>query len=189
MFRIAAARSLRPTVPRLAHAQTAARRFASSEGSNHLEQKKEKEEVVVKAEAKEEVVAAKAEEKEEEWVFEEENFGSPLWKYALGVIGFLYLLGQYDDYVERSGRVHPMTKFYSKIMSNIDEDREFFREHLKKVARQAEFNMLQWEEKRDLKSTLDSAVYFKRTAEWGTPVGSSVNVSVLKTPTTPPVKE
>ncbi|KAJ1907224.1 hypothetical protein LPJ81_000895 [Coemansia sp. IMI 209127] len=166
MFRIIATRSLRPTVSRLAQTQTAARRFASSENSNQLESKEKHA-------------------KEEEHVFEEENFGSPLWKYSLGIIGILYLMGMYDDYIEKSGRVHPMTMFYASILNDGVEDRKLYKEHMKEVAKQAEFNILQWEEKRDLVSTLDSAVYFKRTAEWGTPIGTSVDVTAGKKPPSP----
>ncbi|KAJ1663120.1 hypothetical protein IW140_005329 [Coemansia sp. RSA 1813] len=157
MFRSTAARSIRPTVSRLAQTQTAARRFASSENNSHHDKNKE-----------------------EEYVFDEENFSSPMWKYSLGVIGVLFLMGRYDDYIEKSGRVHPLTKFYASIMSDEAENRDRFREHSKEVAKQAEFNILQWEEKRNVESVLDDVVYYKRTAEWGTPVGTSVDMSAAE---------
>ncbi|KAJ2512727.1 hypothetical protein H4217_006730 [Coemansia sp. RSA 1939] len=173
MFRIITARSARPMTLRLAQTQTAARRFASDDSNKThgaLEEGKHNKE-----------------EGKEEYVFEEEGFGSPIWKYTLGGLAALYLLGQYDDYIERTGRVHPLKRFFANSMNDVMRDRRVFAEHEREVAKQAEFNILQREEKRTIESTLDEAVYFKRTANWGVPVGTSVDMSVAKDRT--PIKE
>ncbi|KAI8319636.1 hypothetical protein GQ54DRAFT_329550 [Martensiomyces pterosporus] len=162
MLRATATKALRPASMRLAQAQIAARRFASSD--SHGEHKSE-----------------------EHHVFEEEGFSSPLWKYSIGAIGAFYLISKYDAYVEESGRVHPVTKFFASIMTDKEENKRIFSEYQKEVAKRAEFNILQWEEKKDTVSSLDTAVYYKRTAKWGTAVGTEVDMSGAKHRT--PIKE
>ncbi|KAJ1962187.1 hypothetical protein GGI12_002797 [Dipsacomyces acuminosporus] len=162
MLRTAATRVARPTATRLAHAQIAARRFASND--SHHEHKGE-----------------------EQHVFEEEGFNSPLWKYSIGAIGALYLISKYDAYVEESGRVHPLTKFFASIMTDKEENKRIFSDYQKAVAKRAEFNILQWEEKRDTVTSMDTAVYYKRSANWGTAVGTEVDMSAAKRRT--PIKE
>ncbi|KAJ2848168.1 hypothetical protein IWW36_003457 [Coemansia brasiliensis] len=153
MFRIAAIRTARPAVLSLARPQIAARRFASTE-SHHDEKEPE---------------------------FEEEGFNSPMWKYSLGAVGVLFLMGKYDDYIEKSGRVHPLTKFYASIMTDKEANRRVFTEYQQEVAKYAEFNILQWEEyNSDVVRAFDNSVYYKRTANWGTPVGTHVDMSVAK---------
>ncbi|KAJ2302030.1 hypothetical protein IWW55_003616 [Coemansia sp. RSA 2706] len=139
---------------RLAQTPAAARRFASSDSRP----------------------ASQPDEKEPE--FEEEGFNSPMWKYSLGAIGLMFLMGKYDDYVEQSGRVHPLTKFYASIMSDKEANRRVFTAYQQEVAKVAEFNIFQWEEyNSDVVRALDNAVYYKRSANWGTPVGSQVDMS------------
>ncbi|KAJ2720940.1 hypothetical protein GGI07_004290 [Coemansia sp. Benny D115] len=124
---------------------------------------------------------------EEHHVFEEEGFNSPWWKYSIGAIGVLYLMSKYDDYIERSGKVHPLTKFYASIMTDRAENRRIFSEYQKDVAKVAEYNILQWEEKATTAGAMESAVYYKRQAKWGSPVGTSVDMSSASHRT--PVKE
>ncbi|KAJ2489695.1 hypothetical protein IWW37_003752 [Coemansia sp. RSA 2050] len=163
MLGLVATRTIRAPIVRLARSQLPTRRFAS-QNSHHDEHKSE-----------------------ETPEFEEENFGSPMWKYTIGVIGILYLIGMYDDHIEKSGRVHPMTKFYASIMTDRVENRRIFSEYQKDVARIAEFNILQWEEKPDVVGSMSTAEYYKRGAKWGTPVGIQVDMSGAKHRT--PIKE
>lgn len=110
---------------------------------------------------------------EEVHKFEDEGFKSPWWKYTLGAIGIFYLMGKYDDYLEKNGRVHPLTKFYASIMTDKVANRRIFTEYQKEVAKMAEFNILQWEEKREQVTSMEDVGYQVRTAKWGAPVGSS----------------
>ncbi|KAJ1827150.1 hypothetical protein LPJ56_001817 [Coemansia sp. RSA 2599] len=103
-----------------------------------------------------------------------------MWKYTLGAIGGCYLISKYDDYVEKSGRVHPLTKFYASIMTDKVENRRVFSEYQKDVAKRAEFNILHWEEKRHIARSMDTASYNKREAKWGTPVGAEVDMPGAK---------
>ncbi|KAJ2779789.1 hypothetical protein H4R18_003817 [Coemansia javaensis] len=109
--------------------------------------------------------------------FEEENFGAPIWKYALGAVGALYLMGKYNDHVEASGQVHPLTKFYASIMTDKEENRRVFSEYQRDVALEAEYTMLMSEEHRDTSQAFDDAVYYKRTSPWGRAVGTDVDMS------------
>ncbi|KAJ2821817.1 hypothetical protein IWW50_004478 [Coemansia erecta] len=164
MLRIAASRTARPagamlaqtrvSATTLARTQVVTRRFASTD--NHNKDEKEPE-------------------------FEEEGFGSPWWKYTLGAIGVLFLMGKYDDYIEESGQVHPLTKFYASIMTDKYANKKVFKEYQQEVARVAEFNILQWEEyNSDTVRAFDNSVYQKRTSHWGTPVGSEVDMSAAE---------
>ncbi|KAJ2009488.1 hypothetical protein GGI04_000398 [Coemansia thaxteri] len=167
MLRSSVLRSSRiATGARLAQAQGAARRFASHDSNHHDD-------------------GHKADSHQQ--VFEEEGFKSPLWKYTGGAIGVLFLIGMYDDYVERSGRVHPLTLFYASIMTDKAANRRIFSEYQAEVAKQAEFNILQWEDKLDRPTSMDAAVYYKRGAKWGTAVGTSVDMSAAERRT--PIKE
>ncbi|KAJ1901467.1 hypothetical protein LPJ66_000749 [Kickxella alabastrina] len=163
MLRITATKAIRPATIRAALTQTqvVARRQSSHDSHDHHA--------------------------EEHHKFEEENFSSPLWKYSLGAIGVFYLIGKYDDYIEQSGRVHPMTRLYSTIMTDKVENRRIFSEYQKDVAKAAEFNIMQWEEKRILAGSMDNAVYYKRSAKWGAPVGTQIDMEAAKGRT--PVKE
>ncbi|KAJ2043237.1 hypothetical protein GGI03_006186 [Coemansia sp. RSA 2337] len=167
MLGLLAARSIRAPVIRLAQGRLSARRFASND-SHHDDDHHHKAE-------------------EENYVFEEEDFSNPLWKYAIGGIGLFYLIGKYDDYIEKSGRVHPMTMFYASIMTDKAENRRIFTEYQKEVAKVAEFNILQWEEKPDMVASMNTAEYYKRGAKWGTPIGIQVDMSGAKHRT--PIKE
>ncbi|KAJ1788610.1 hypothetical protein LPJ62_002800, partial [Coemansia sp. RSA 2167] len=80
-----------------------------------------------------------------------------------------------------SGRVHPLTKFYASIMTDKEANKRVFSEYQKEVAKVAEFNVLQWEEyNSDVVRAFDNAVYYKRTALWGTPVGTEVDMTNAK---------
>ncbi|KAJ2076719.1 hypothetical protein GGI09_008359, partial [Coemansia sp. S100] len=57
----------------------------------------------------------------------------------------------------------------------------------KEVAKVAEFNILQWEEKPDMVASMNTAEYYKRGAKWGTPIGIQVDMSGAKHRT--PIKE
>ncbi|KAJ2746338.1 hypothetical protein GGI20_001460 [Coemansia sp. BCRC 34301] len=164
MLRLAA-RTIRAPAARLAQSQLPTRRFASHDSNDHHDEHKAN----------------------EHHVFEEEGFNSPLWKYSIGAIGVLYLIGKYDDYIERSGRVHPLTMFYASIMTDKAKNRQVFSEYQKAVAKEAEFNILQWEEKPDMAGSMNSAEYYKRGAKWGTPVGTQVDMTGAKHRT--PIKE
>ncbi|KAJ2021936.1 hypothetical protein IWW39_004967 [Coemansia spiralis] len=163
MLGLVTTRAIRAPIVRLAQSQLPARRFASQNGFHDKPKPEETPE------------------------FDEENFSSPMWKYTIGVIGVLYLIGLYDDHIEKSGRVHPMTKFYASIMTDRVENRRIFSEYQKDVAKAAEFNILQWEEKPDQVGSMDTAIYHKRGAKWGTPVGIQVDMSGAKDRT--PIKE
>ncbi|KAJ2280197.1 hypothetical protein GGH19_002348 [Coemansia sp. RSA 1807] len=155
MLRIVASRTARPAAVTLARTQVVARRFASSESENHHDEKEPE--------------------------FEEEGFNSPWWKYSLCGLGALILMGKYNDYIEESGRVHPLTKFYASIMTDKEANKRVFSEYQKEVAKVAEFNVLQWEEyNSDVVRAFDNAVYYKRTALWGTPVGTEVDMTNAK---------
>ncbi|KAJ2775122.1 hypothetical protein IWQ56_000236 [Coemansia nantahalensis] len=117
---------------------------------------------------------------EEQPVFDEEDFSSPVWKYALGSIGVIYLMGKYNDYIEESGRVHPLTLFYASIMTDKEANKRIFSAYQKDVARLAEYTMLKGESHRETARALDDAVYYKRTARWGHPVGTEVDMSHAK---------
>ncbi|KAI9500448.1 hypothetical protein GGI25_006183 [Coemansia spiralis] len=164
MFRITAAKAIRPAFTRLCKPQTAVARRFESHDSKHSESKAEK-----------------------EYVFEEEGFNSPLWKYSLGAIGVLYLISIYDDHIEKSGRVHPITLFLASIMPDKVENSRMFREHEREIAKIAQFNVLQWEEKQNILNPVRDAAYQQRTAKWGTPIGTTVDVTASKDST--PVKE
>ncbi|KAJ2812778.1 hypothetical protein H4S07_001158 [Coemansia furcata] len=164
MLRLAAARTIRAPICRLTQGQIPARRLASHD-SHHQDEHKS----------------------EEPTVFEEEDFSSPMWKYTIGGIGILYLISKYDDYIEKSGRVHPLTMFYASIMTDKVKNRLIFSEYQKEVAKIAEFNILQWEEKPDMVASMTTAEYYKRGAKWGTPVGIQVDMSGAKHRT--PIKE
>ncbi|KAJ2614106.1 hypothetical protein H4S08_001884 [Coemansia sp. RSA 1365] len=164
MLRLASTRRFKPIVSaaRLAQAQPVIRRFASSDshgseahGNEHHSEKQPE--------------------------FEEEGFNSPLWKYSIGAIGVVYLMGVYNDYIERSGRVHPLTMFYASIMTDKVKNRQIFSEYQKEVARVAEYNILAWEDDLiDAESAPIEVPYFRHTAKWGRPVGGNVNVEVPK---------
>ncbi|KAJ2701492.1 hypothetical protein FB645_004638 [Coemansia sp. IMI 203386] len=167
MLRTAATKAARPATTRVAMAQTqvVARRHSSHDSHDHHNEHGA----------------------QEHQTFEEEGFNSPMWKYTLGAIGGCYLISKYDDYVEKSGKVHPLTKFYASIMTDKAENRRVFSEYQKDVAKKAEFNILHWEEKRHIARAMDSAAYYKRDAKWGTPVGAQVDMSDAKKQT--PIKE
>ncbi|KAJ1720375.1 hypothetical protein LPJ61_006171 [Coemansia biformis] len=89
-------------------------------------------------------------------------------------------MGKYNDYIEESGRVHPLTLFYASIMTDKEANKRIFSEYQKEVAKMAEYNILKWENNRDTAKSLNDAVYHKRTAKWGRPVGTEVDMSVAK---------
>ncbi|KAJ2333971.1 hypothetical protein GGI00_002075 [Coemansia sp. RSA 2681] len=166
MLRLAAAaRTIRVPAVRLSQSQLPTRRFASHDSHDHHDGHKA----------------------EEHHVFEEEGFNSPLWKYTIGAIGVFYLVGKYDDYIEKSERVHPLTMFYASIMTDKVKNRLIFSEYQKEVAKVAEFNILQWEEKPDMVASMTTAEYYKRGAKWGTALGTQVDMSGAQHRT--PIKE
>ncbi|KAJ1939073.1 hypothetical protein FBU59_004242 [Linderina macrospora] len=151
MLRATATKSLRSvTAARLA---SAPRRFASTE-SHHEEHKSDSQTA-------------------------DEGFTSPVWKYTLGAIAGLYVVSKYDDYVEKSGRVHPITKLIASSMPDPVANKQTFKEYQQDVAKRAEFNILQWEEKAQEVSSMDTVIYQKRQATWGTPVGTKVDMSAV----------
>ncbi|KAJ2777873.1 hypothetical protein GGI15_004367 [Coemansia interrupta] len=166
MLRIAATKTARSATTRMALTQTSARRHSSHDSHDHHSEHGSA---------------------QEHHTFEEEGFNSPLWKYSIGAIGAFYLIGKYDDYVEKSGRVHPLTKLYASIMTDKADNRRIFSEYQAEVAKKAEFNILQWEEKRHFAGAMDTATYHKRSAKWGVPVGTEVDMSGAKNST--PIKE
>ncbi|KAJ2808019.1 hypothetical protein H4R20_001039 [Coemansia guatemalensis] len=173
MLRLAATRKFKPVVSaaRLIQAQPAARRFVSSNSHGNGAHDNEHHD-----------------EKQPE--FEEEGFNSPLWKYSIGAIGVLYLISVYDDYIERSGRVHPLTMFYASIMTDKVKNRQIFSEYQQEVARVAEYNILAWEDDLiDAESAPIEVPYFRQTAKWGKPVGSNVSVDVPEGKSRTAVKE
>ncbi|KAJ2078274.1 hypothetical protein H4R24_004582 [Coemansia sp. RSA 988] len=173
MLRLATTRGFKPVVSaaRLLQTQPVARRFASSD--NHGSGVHDKEH-----------------HSEKQPEFEEEGFNSPLWKYSIGAIGVLYLVSVYDDYIERSGRVHPLTMFYASIMTDKVKNRQIFSEYQKEVARVAEYNVLAWEDDLiDAESAPIEVPYFRHAAKWGNPVGANVKVDVPEAKSRTAVKE